>query len=286
MNFEIISDSSCDLELNVVRDMNITIVPFYFSFDGETYYKENVDYSRIDFFNRLLNEDLHPKTSLPSVQDYCDAFENKLKQGKDIICLCISGKFSGSFQSAYNAKINLADLYPDRRIEVVDTQAATGAQGEIVKFFARLRDENKSIDDALRAFQNVNLTYKVFFMVDSLDYLAKGGRIGKAGLLLGTLLDVKPILNHSDGELFPVAKVRKKKKALDTIVNQAYEYSQLFDNYTLSLLCCLDNEDSKYLYNLCQKKFGKNVPINFSHIGTTIGVHTGPTALGVIISNY
>lgn len=286
MNFEIVSDSSCDLDSTIVRALNLTIVPFYFSFDGETYYKENVDYSTNTFFNRLINEDLQPKTSLPSVQDYYDTFENILKQGKDIICLCISSKLSGSYQSACNAKMNISDYYPDRRIEIVDSLAATGAQGVIVQFFARLRDENKSIDDTLRTFQDINKTYKIFFTVDSLDYLANGGRIGKASLLLGTLLDVKPILNLSDGEIFPVAKVRKKKKALDTIVNQSYEYSQLFDNFTITILTCVNTDDVKYLHSLCQKKFGKNIPINFSHIGATIGVHTGPTAVGLIISNY
>ncbi len=286
MNFELISDSSCDLKPSIVEEFGINIVPFYFSFDGETYFKEGHEYTSKDFFNKLSNEDIYPKTSLPSVQDYCDIFEPILKEGKDIICLCISSKFSGSYQSAANAKMNLADSYPDRRIEVIDSQAATGAQGEIVKFVARLRKNNATISDVLTALEDSKLTYKVFFTVDSLEYLAKGGRLGKAGLLLGTLLDVKPILNHSNGELFPVAKVRKKKKAYDHIINEAFEYSKLFDKFTLNFIYCLDNEDSQLAYKMTQKKFGKDVEINMCQLGSTIGVHTGPTAVGIVISNY
>ncbi len=286
MNFELITDSSCDLSSSSIEDLDIKVVPFYFSFDGENYFKEGHEYTSTDFFNKLSNENVYPKTSLPSVQDYCDIFEPLLKEGKDIICCCISSKFSGSYQSACNAKMNLQDTYPDNRIEVIDTQAATAPQGEIVKHIARLRLNNATITEVLASLENPNLTYKVFFTLDSLEYLSKGGRIGKAGLLLGTLLDVKPILNHSNGELFPVAKVRKKKKAYEHIIDEAYEYSKLFDKFTLNFIYCLDNEDSQTAYKMIQKKFGKDIEIIRSQLGSTIGVHTGPTAVGVTISNY
>ncbi len=286
MNFELISDSSCDLSSEIVKELGINIVPFYFSFDGETYYKEGCDYTPTAFFNKLSTENVYPKTSLPSVQDYCDIFEPILKEGKDILCMCISSKFSGSFQSANNAKMNLADSYPDRRIEVIDSAAATAAQGEIVQFVAKLRKENATIEEVVTALNDKNLTYKVFFTVDSLEYLAKGGRLGKAGLLLGTLLDVKPILNHSNGELFPVAKVRKKKKAYSHIIDEAFEYSQPFGKFKVTFVYCLDNEDSQSAYKMIQKKFGKDVEIHKCQLGTTVGVHTGPTAIGLMISNY
>lgn len=286
MNFELVSDSSCDLSSTLIAEYGINIVPFYVSFNGETYYKENVDITVAEFYDRLIKEDVYPKTSLPAVQDYCDVFESILQQGKDVVCVCLSSKFSGSYQSACNAKLNLADQYPDRRIEIIDSLAATVAQGEIVKFVAKLRIENATIDDVLNKLNNVNLNYKVFFTVDSLEYLAKGGRLGKGSLLLGTLLDIKPILNHSDGELFPVAKVRKKQKAFDYIVNEAYEYSKLFKEFNVTVASSVDSDDFKQVVKMCQKKFGKDVLINTGRVGCTIGVHTGPTAIGVLISNY
>ncbi len=286
MNFELISDSSCDLTKIDIKKHNINIVPFYFSFDGETYYKEGAEYTSFDFFNKLSNEDLYPKTSLPSVQDYCDVFEPILKEGKDIVCVCLSSKFSGSFQSANNAKMNIQDSYPDRRIEVIDSQAATFAQGSIVKHVAKLREHNATIDDVLASINNPNNDYKVFFTIGTLDYLQKGGRLGKGASLIGTFLDIKPILAHENGELFPLAKVRKKKKALEYIVDAAYDYSNNFDSFSVTILTTLDNENVTQVTELCKEKFGADTNIGLEYIGTTIGVHTGPDVTGVLITNY
>ncbi len=286
MNFEIISDSSCDLSKIDIKKHNINIVPFYFSFDGETYYKEGDEYTSFDFFNKLATEDLYPKTSLPSVQDYYDAFERILKEGKDIVCLCISSKFSGSYQSANNAKMNIQDAYPDRRIEVLDSLAATVAQGVVVKHVAKLQQNGATIDEVIASLNNPENNYKIFFTLDTLDYLQKGGRLGKGASLVGSLLDIKPILTLEDGELFPLAKVRKKKKAYDYIVDASYEYSKTFEKFTVTLLTCLDTDDVTVLKTQCEEKFGNNVNIEVEYIGCTIGVHTGPTAIGVLISNY
>ncbi len=286
MNFELFSDSSCDLTKIDIKKHNITIVPFYFSFDGETYYKEGAEYTSFDFFNKLDAEDLYPKTSLPSVQDYCDAFEPVLKEGKDIVCVCLSSKFSGSYQSANNAKMNILDSYPDRRIEIIDSQSATFAQGAIVKHIAKLREHNGTIDDVITTINNPNNDYKVFFTVDTLDYLQKGGRLGKGASLIGSFLDIKPILTLESGELYPIAKVRKKKKALDYVVEQAYDYSANFDSFSVTVLTCLDTNDTVALVDACKAKFGADTPVGVEYVGTTIGVHTGSTVMGVLITNY
>ncbi len=286
MNFEIISDSSCDLTKSDIKKYNINIVPFYFSFDGENYFKEGVEYTSFDFFNKLSTEDLYPKTSLPSVQDYYDMFESILKTGKDVVCLCISSKFSGSFQSANNAKMNIQDEYPERRIEVIDSLAATYAQGAIVKHVAFLRDNNATIDEVLASLKDPKNEYKIFFTLDTLDYLQKGGRLGKGASLVGTFLDIKPILTLENGELFPLAKVRKKKKAFDYIIDAAYEYSKGFENFSVTIATCLENEDFVQLSTQAQQKFGPDITIDKEFIGSTIGVHTGPTVIGILVTNY
>ncbi len=286
MDFEIISDTSCDLTPSQAQKLGISLVPFYFSFDGETYYKEGHSITSDDFFNKLKNEDLYPKTSLPSVQDYIDMFEKNLKEGKDILCFTISSKFSGSHQSALTAKLSIVDDYPDRRIEIYDSLAATAAQGVLVKHAAKLKSEDKSMDEIIGILDSGNLFHKIFFTVDSLEYLAKGGRLGKGASLLGTLLDVKPILNLYNGELFPVAKVRKKKKAFETILEQAYECANEFDAFSLTLVYSLEGEDTQVLENLIKDKFGDDVKLNKSQLGTTIGVHTGPAVIGILVSNF
>ncbi len=287
MNFEIISDSACDIKKSDIQKYNINIVPFYFSFDGETYYKEGAEYTSFDFFNKLATEDLYPKTSLPSVQDYYDAFETILKDGKDVVCLCISSKFSGSFQSANNAKMNIQDAYPERRIEVIDSLAATYAQGAILKHIAKLRQNNATIDEVVASINNPKNDYKIYFTIDTLDYLQKGGRLGKGASLVGTFLDIKPILTLENGELFPLAKVRKKKKALDYIVDAAFDYSKSFDNFSVSILTCLDTDEAiEQLTALTKAKFGDDIELSFEYVGSTIGVHTGPNVCGILVTNY
>ena len=118
--YRIFSDSSCDLTQELLDQYNITTIPFYVSFDQETYQKEIIDISIPNFYHRLTTEKVYPKTSLPSVEDYCDKFEEAILAGYDVLCLNITLKFSGSHQSAMNAKSILEEKYPKSNIEVVD----------------------------------------------------------------------------------------------------------------------------------------------------------------------
>ena len=135
----IISDGSCDLPKDLAAKENITVVPFYVSFDEKNYMKEGVDIGVRDFYQKMVdNKGVFPKSSLPSVQDYMEVFEPIIKQGKGIVCICITSKFSGSLQSATNAKNILLETYPDAKIEVIDSMVNTVLQGLFVLEAAKM----------------------------------------------------------------------------------------------------------------------------------------------------
>ena len=125
--YQIFSDSSCDLPENLLQEHQIKLIPFYVSFDQENYYKENVDITKEEFYRTLTSKKVYAKTSLPSVQDYISMFTPSLKEGNDILCLCLTQKFSGSYQSALNAKHILEEQYPDVNISIIDS--IQGGQG-------------------------------------------------------------------------------------------------------------------------------------------------------------
>jgi len=128
-DYQIFSDSSCDVPVELLEKHNISLIPFYITFDQEKFYKENIEISNSEFYEVLSKEKVFPKTSLPSVADYMSAFKQALKEGKNVLCLCLTAKFSGSYQSAINAKNILEEKYPDSKIHIVDSIQATAGQG-------------------------------------------------------------------------------------------------------------------------------------------------------------
>ncbi|MBQ7085448.1 MAG: DegV family EDD domain-containing protein, partial [Anaerotignum sp.] len=138
--YKIIADSSCDIPISLMKANDISYVPFNVSFDQETYLEELKDITPDEFYEKINAEKLFPKTSLPSVQSYMDAMEAALKENKDVLCLCLSSKFSGSFQSAMNAANILSESYPDHMIKVIDTTCATACEGMMVLEACRMKD--------------------------------------------------------------------------------------------------------------------------------------------------
>lgn len=279
--YKIISDSSCDLPEALIKKLDIDFVPYYVTFDQVEYFKEKVELAPEKFYDIMIKEKLFPKTSLPPIQDYIDVFEKHLKEKKDIVCMCLSSKFSGSFQSATNAKNMLLEEYPNRRIEIVDTIQATGGQGLVVYEACQMQQAGYSIDEMLQTLEGVKKTAKINFTVDSLEHLQKGGRIGKASALAGSLLNIKPIIIMKNGELIPESKVRGKKKAVQTILQMTLqEIADDTDSYDVILITANRFDDIHLIKEVLQEKniyFIDNPWI----IGATIGTHAGPTAIGI-----
>ena len=284
-NYVIVSDSSCDLPDELIKKNNIKVVPFYVSLDGNDYLKERVNLQVRDFYEKMVNEsNLNPKTTLPSVADYEDVFEEQIKAGNSIICVCITSKFSGSYNSASVAKENCLEKYPNAKITVIDSMVNTGVQGLLVLEIARMKRDGKTYDEAIKLANAMRKTGRIFFTVGNLEYLRKGGRIGKLVGIVGATLKIKPIIVLRDGEIFSagISFTRKKSflKATDAALNYFKENKENPDDYQFITGYGYDIEEGK-LYNEKLKEILKREDVLLIQIGATIGVHTGPYPLGV-----
>jgi len=281
--YKIIADSSCDIPISLMKANDISYVPFNVSFDQETYLEELKDITPDEFYEKINAEKLFPKTSLPSVQSYMDAMEAALKENKDVLCLCLSSKFSGSFQSAMNAANILSESYPDHVIKVIDTTCATACEGMMVLEACRMKDAGMDINAVAEKLEVLKETSRIFVTVDSLEHLQKGGRIGKASAMAGTILNIKPIIAMKDGELHPESKVRGSKKALKQIVDMAKgKIGDEKDQYRI-IFVRGDKEREATAAELANelRAEGYDVAEDVWTVGITIGSHIGPTPIAV-----
>ena len=281
--YKIIADTSCDMPAVVFAEKNVTYVPFNVSFDQQNYIEELKDITPDAFYEKIITEKLFPKTSLPSVQTYMDAMEAELKEGKDVLCLCLSSKFSGSYGSAVNAANILSEEYPERIIRVVDTTCATGCEGLMVLEACRMRDADMEIDSVVEKLDKMKESACLYVTVDSLDHLQKGGRIGKASAMAGAILNIKPIISMKDGELQPEGKVRGSKKALKTIMDLSREKMGSEKEQYRVLLVRGEKERHESAVEMADelRTEGYDVYEDVWTVGITIGAHIGPTPIAI-----
>ncbi|OOB78605.1 MAG: EDD domain protein [Epulopiscium sp. Nuni2H_MBin003] len=280
-NIILFSDSSCDLTAALVEQYNINLIPFYISFDQNTYYKENVDITLPEFYSKIRTGEFFPKTSLPSINDYYEHFLPVIQRGDSIICLCLSSKFSGSYVAAVNARNMILDEFQDAQITVIDSMTATGAQGMLVLEVAKMIQAGLEFYEIVHITDIIKTQTRIFFYVDTLDYLEKGGRIGKVASLLGSMFNVKPIIYLADGELFPYARARGKKKATSKIIDALREYiSGKEDKFNYAIAHSDAVSYIKYVEDIVTNELKLPIDAELT-IGITIGTYTGPDACGV-----
>ncbi len=283
--YQIFSDSSCDLPKSLIEEQQIKLIPFYVSFDQDTYFKENIEITNDVFYDILTTRHVFPKTSLPSVQDYIKAFKTALEEGLDILCLCLTQKFSGSYQSAVNAKHILEEMYPESNIAIVDSIQATGAQGLILLQLAYMKKEGYPLQETIEQIHWMKHTARIMFTVNTLDYLARGRRIGKVTTLAGNMLDIKPLIQLREAELIPYSKVRGRKKSLDKVYYMVEEYfmesGEDPQDYDFCIMDATTPEDARYLQNRLEEFLSSKIGYPVFQIGVTIGTYTGPGAIGI-----
>ncbi len=275
MSIKLFTDSSADISVKMAEDMGISVIPLYISFDGERYYKEHIDMSSEEFYDMLSKPNAMPKTSCPPIADFISAFEKELKKGNDIVCVCISSKLSSSYQIAVNAGEILSDSY-DNKVLVIDSMGATGSQALLLLEIAKMTEDGLSLEDIEKKANELKRTSGVYFTLDDLGFLQRGGRIGKASALLGTILNIKPILKVEDGEVVPVGKIRGRKKAVEEVLRQFDCDITDKENYSI---CALKFRQDKNAEDFAEYLDADNV-INI-YLGAAIGCHTGPTPVGV-----
>lgn len=281
-NFVILSDSSCDLPEDLKKEYNIDVVPFYVSFDKENYLKENIDININDFYKKVTNEKIIPKTSLPSMEDYSNHFKKHLENGLDILCFTLCSELSGSYQSAVNAANIILEDYPDRKILVIDSKKATVAQGLLVIEASKMQKAGFSLEETYQKMENLKQEGIIIFTIDSLEHLQKGGRIGKASALAGSLLNIKPILLLLNGVLEPHSKVRGRKKSLSEVLKIFDEYiDKDISKYQIAIAHAYCKDEAIELEKALNEKYNINLSYPIFDIGITIGAHTGATAIGI-----
>lgn len=289
MAFQIISDGSCDLGSQRAETEHVRVVPFYVSFDNETYQKEIEEVSVRQFYQEMVDhKDCFPKSSMPSVQDYYDVFEEYAKQNIDMICLCITTKFSGSYNSAMNAKAMLLEEYPNARVEVIDTTVDTVLQGLLVLEVCRMQRAGWSYEDTVKRTKEILPTGRIIFTVGSFDYLIHGGRIGKVMGAFVKTLNIKPLIILKEGEIFPAGVFRnreKGKKSLLELCRKHFEKEGMDPNrYAFNIGYGYDLDEAKaFKADLLasMKAYSNITDMEMFQIGATIGVHTGPYPIGL-----
>ena len=286
---QIISDGSLDLSRELTRERDILVVPFYVSFDGETYMKEGVELDIREFYQRMVDHpDVFPKTSMPSVDDYYQVFLPLAKQDVPMICICITTKFSGSMQSAATARDMILEEYPKARITVIDAEINTVLQGLYVLEACRLRDLGWEYDRMVERLLAIRESGRIFFTIGNIDYLKHGGRIGKLAGIAASALKIKPLITLKEGEIFASGIARSREKSMQKVIEmlKAYldERTAKPGEYSFAIGYGYDYEEAchfrEMLKDLVRERLGID-EIEIYQIGATIGVHTGPYPIGV-----
>lgn len=223
--FDIITDSACDWTPEKAKQYNVEVVPFYVSLDGEHYRKEGKEIAVRDFYQFMVdNPSAYPKTSLPSLEDFEQIFRRQAEAGRPTLCLCFTSKMSGCVGSARNARELVLEDYPDAKIEVMDSAAATVTEATMVENAVAIRDAGCTLDEAVTWLEAEKSTNNIFFTVGNLDYLIKGGRIGKVSGRAANFLGIKPMILFKDGEIFSGGVARGRQKSFEKALEQLMNY--------------------------------------------------------------
>ncbi len=273
MTVKIVTDSSCDLPAELIQELGITVVPLYVRF-GEEVYREQVDISLDEFYQRLEHGPIHPVTIQPSPQDFVTAYQKVAPEADGIVSIHISSKLSGTCNSALQGKKLLEKDFP---IEVVDSQVITVGLGPICLAAAKMAKAGASLPSVVEEVKQIIPNIHLLCLLDTLKYLQKGGRIGKAKALLGSVLNVKPLITLKEGEVVPAGQVRSRSKGTERLFNFVESVSNIED---LAIAYNTTPDDAQALAERLGSIFTKEA-VKVVRLGTTLGVHMGPGALAV-----
>ena len=277
MGYKIVTDSTIDLTQKMIEELELTVISLRFTIDGKTY-KDKSDMSEMstETFYAKLREGKMSTTSQINADEFARTFEPILEAGEDVLHIAFSSGLSGTCQSAYIARDELKEKYPERKIYVFDSLCASMGEGLLVYQAALLKRAGTDIDSLYQWLGENVLKLCHWFTVDDLNHLKRGGRVSTTAALVGTMLGIKPVLHVDDeGHLIPVSKVRGRRQSLDALVQKMAETAIHPDEQTIFISHgdCL--KDAEYVAEQVRSKFGvKNIQINF--VGPVIGAHSGP----------
>jgi DegV family protein with EDD domain len=270
----VVTDSTADLPAEVARELDITVVPLTVHFGEETFY-DGVDITSGQFFDRLRAAKDLPRTSQPSVGAFQEAYARLEGEADAIVSIHISSRLSGT----YNAAVLAAEGVSGPPVRVVDSRTASLGLGIAAMEAARAARDGADLETVVHVAERTLDGISIVFTLDTLEYLARGGRIGRASAFLGTLLNIKPVLTVEDGEIAPVERVRTRAKALDRLCDL------LLDRPAVRLGAVLHGqcpEDAERLLARLRARY-PGVPVMTGQVGPVIGVYTGPGVIGMCL---
>ncbi|NQW24009.1 MAG: DegV family protein [SAR202 cluster bacterium] len=276
MTIRIVTDSSADLPTDLVQKHQITVLPCYVVVNDQTF-KDGIDIQADEFYRRLQSEARTPTTAQPTVADFQAVYRDLVGQGDQVISIHVSGKLSGTLNSAEQAKASLDDGAP---VEIIDSQLASISLGLAVLDAAiMVADGGDYREIAAKVRQNLS-SHHGLFALDTLEYLQKGGRIGKARAFMGSVLSVKPILRLQDGEAHPVERPRNRERAMRRLVELAQDLAPV---RRMAVIYSTDPERMAVLKQALTGLLPADQIIE-ARFGSTLGTYIGPDALGVAVT--
>lgn len=278
MSIRIIADSTCYLPKEYIDKYNVSIVSLNVLLNGKSY--RETDLENDWFYKEMSKSPSIPTSSQPSIDDFYKAIESQVKEGHDIVGIFLSSDMSGTFSTSNLVKEMILEKYPNANIIMLDSRSNCMQAGYAILEAAKAAADNKSLDEVVSIAKSVIENSKFIFVPDTLDYLKKGGRIGGAAALFGSLLQIKPILTVTDGKTTVLTKVRTKKKAIDKIIDTVMEQNLKSPIKGLIVHHINCESEGQELANKLQDKLGIS-NIKIQSIGPIIGLYVGPGSIGV-----
>lgn len=279
--YVIMTDNMADLPESYIKEHELEVLSLSYILDGETY-DRNHPLEVGEFYNRMRGGSM-PTTSQVNPEQAKEAFTSCLEQGKDVLYIAFSSGLSGTYNSGKIAaeEIEEEGRFPDRKLVVLDSLSASLGEGLLVHKAVQLKEAGKSLEEVASWVEEHKLNLCHNFTVDDLFHLHRGGRVSKATAILGTMINIKPILHvDNEGHLIAIGKVRGRKKSLSALADRMGEQIKGFENpeVFISHGDCL--EDAEYVEKLVRERFGvENFMINY--VGPTIGAHSGPGTIAL-----
>ncbi len=278
MPVALVTDSTAYIPQDLVERYRIHVVPVQIIWEGVTY-KDGVDIQPDELYRRLPEAKELPTTSQPSAKDFLDVFQKLHNEGYDILTITLSKNLSGTYGSAEQAR----KMLPEARIELVDSRSVAMALGFQVLAVARALEENPdmSLDEAKALAERASHHTGVLFLVDTLEYLHRGGRIGGAAKFLGTMLNLKPLLTlDEDGRILPAGKVRTRRKAMRTLLDLLAERVGDRRPLRLAAMHAAAEAEARQLMEMAKERFQPD-EVLYTTVSPAVGVHLGPGTVGL-----
>jgi len=271
----VVTDSTCDVPPQLMQDLGITVVPIYVVF-GDKSYRDKLDIGDDEFYERLIHGPVHPSTSIPTPKDFADVYNELAKETDEIISILITSKESGTYNAALLAKQLVTKKC---RIEIVDSLSMSMALGLLVAEVGRQAKAGASLDKVTELARQTIPKLHLIFLLDTLKYVVRGGRLSKPYGIIGSALRVKPLLTLKEGDLSMVGVARTKAKAVERLFEFAKSFPKMKE---LAVSYTTAHDEAKAFADRLKAAF-PGVPVSLTRVVSSLGTHAGPGGIGVAV---